>query len=136
MYPSSHPWAERYTGGYYAFFYRSIFHFLFLLFRENLKEKIVYRITLFYTCCAILSALLVEKTVFSIVYYCLLFHKLVAHKCVGLFLGCLLCSMDLCLCSCASQCHAVLVTVTLLYSLKYETFTSSFVLFSQHCFGV
>ena len=39
---------------------------------------------------------------FSIVYSCLLCLKLVDPKCMGLFLGCLYCSIDLCVCFCAS----------------------------------
>ena len=35
---------------------------------------------------------------FSIVYSCILCHRLIDYKCVGLFLGFLSCSIDLCVC--------------------------------------
>ena len=39
---------------------------------------------------------------FSIVYSCVLCHRLVEHKCLGLFLGFLFCSIYLYFCFCAS----------------------------------
>ena len=39
---------------------------------------------------------------FSIVYPCLLCHRLVDHRCMGLSLGFLSCFIDLCFCFCAS----------------------------------
>ena len=53
---------------------------------------------------------------FSIIYPCLLCHRLVDHRCVGLPLGFLSCSIDLFLFLC--QYHIVLITVALQYSLK------------------
>ena len=53
---------------------------------------------------------------FSIVYSCLLCCILIDHRCGGLFLGSLICSIDLCLFLC--QYHAVLITVGLQNSLK------------------
>ena len=42
---------------------------------------------------------LIEETVFSsVVYSCLFCHRLIDHKCVGLFLGFLSCFTDLCVC--------------------------------------
>ena len=32
---------------------------------------------------------------FSIIYPCLLFHRLIGHKCMSLFLGCLFCLIDI-----------------------------------------
>ena len=52
---------------------------------------------------------------FSIVYSCLLCRRLIDHKCVGLFLGSLFCSIDLCACF-LCQYHTVL-TVALYHSL-------------------
>ena len=73
--------------------------------------------------------------VFSIVYSCLLFHGLIDHRYVGLFLGSLFCSIDLC---------SVLVPVPFCFdycnfvvqSEVREHDISSFVLFSQDCFGI
>ena len=42
---------------------------------------------------AVLTHLL--KRLFSVVYSCLLCQRLVDHRCVGLFLGSLVCSIDL-----------------------------------------
>ena len=44
--------------------------------------------------------------------------KIMDCRCMGLFLGCLFCSIDLCVCFCANTCFAVLVTVGLKYSPK------------------
>ena len=53
---------------------------------------------------------------FSIINFCLLCHGLIDYRCMMLFLGSLFCFFDPCLFLC--QCHAVLVTVALLYSWK------------------
>ena len=45
---------------------------------------------------------LLKTLSFLIVYSCLLCHRLMDHKCLGLFLGSLFCSIDLCFCFCAS----------------------------------
>ena len=45
---------------------------------------------------------LLKDSVFPVLYSCLLCHRLGDHMCVGLFLGSLLCSIDLCVCFCAS----------------------------------
>ena len=50
---------------------------------------------------------------FSIVYSCLLCHRLIDHKCGNLFLISLSCSIDLCVCFCASP-----ILFWLMYSLK------------------
>ena len=42
------------------------------------------------------------KRLFSIVYSYLLCHRLINYKCMCLFLGFLFCSVDLCVCFCAS----------------------------------
>ena len=55
--------------------------------------------------------LLKRDCLFSIVYSCLLCHRLAYHRCVGLFMGCLSCSIDLYFC----QYHTVLMTVALWY---------------------
>ena len=47
---------------------------------------------------------------FPIVYTCLLCHRLIDHKCMGLFLGSLFCSIDIFLFSC--QYHPNLMAVT------------------------
>ena len=39
---------------------------------------------------------------FSIIYSCLLCHRVIDHKCMGLFLGFLFCSTDLCICLCGN----------------------------------
>ena len=39
---------------------------------------------------------------FSFVYLCLLCCRLIAHRCIGLFLDSLFCSIDLCVCFCTS----------------------------------
>ena len=71
---------------------------------------------------------------FLIVYYCLLFPRLLSHIRLGLFLESISCSFDLCVCF-----------VSVPYSFDYYSFvvqgeirkchTSSFVLFPQNCFG-
>ena len=45
---------------------------------------------------------LMKRLFFSIVYSCLLCHRLIDHRFMGLFLGFLCCSTDLYLCFCAS----------------------------------
>ena len=44
---------------------------------------------------------LLDTGCFSAVYYYLLCHRLMSHRCVGLFLGPLFCSTGLCVCFCA-----------------------------------
>ena len=55
-------------------------------------------ILLIYVSHLVFPASLIEETVFS----CLLCHRLIDHKCMGLFLDCLLCSIDLYICFCTS----------------------------------
>ena len=64
-----------------------------------------------------IAPLIQETCLFSVVYFCLLCHTLISHKYVGLFLGSLLRSLDLCVCFYAS---AILfwLTVALQCSLK------------------
>ena len=45
---------------------------------------------------------LVMRLSYSIVHFCLLCHRLIDHRCMGLSLGFLSCSIDLCFCFCAS----------------------------------
>ena len=54
---------------------------------------------------------------FSIVYFCLLYHRLIDCKCMDLFLGCIFCSIDLCICF-----------VPVVYYIRYY----SFMLESEH----
>ena len=90
----------------------------------------------------------IEETIFLsfIVQSCLLYHRLVGHRCMGLFLGFLCSSVDLCVwcfarhkmcCCCVLFCFvfAVLITVTLQYSRNWGCDTFSFVLSPQDCFG-
>ena len=62
--------------------------------------------------CLVFPAPLIEETVFSpkciLAFLCC---RLIDHWCVGLFLGSLLCSIDLCVCFCAGI-HC-LITVAL-----------------------
>ena len=60
---------------------------------------------------------LLKRLLFSIVYSFLLCHRLIDHKYVGLFLGFLSCSIDLCVCFLCGY-YTVLITVALQYSLK------------------
>ena len=62
---------------------------------------------------------------FSIVFSPLL-SQIIDHEYVGLFLGSLFCSIDLCLLLC--QYHAVLINIALQYSLNRERDTSSYFL--------
>ena len=77
---------------------------------------------------------LLKRLFFSIVYSCLLCCRLINHKCVGLFLGFLFCSIDL-----------LSVSVPVSYCFNYWSFvvwpevrahdSSISVLLSHDCFG-
>ena len=54
---------------------------------------------------------------FSIVYSYVFCHRLVDHRCEGLFLDSLVCSLNLCICF-LCQYHDVLIAVALSYSLR------------------
>ena len=56
--------------------------------------------------CPVIPASLVEETIFfSITYFCLICHRSVDWMCMGLFLGSLFCSVDLCVCFSALGCQ-------------------------------
>ena len=67
---------------------------------------------------------------FSIVYSCLFCWRLIDHRCVGLFLGFLFCSIDLCICFCANTSHFDYCGFVVL-SEVWEGYSSSIVLFSS-----
>ena len=55
--------------------------------------------------CPVIPASLVETIFFSITYFCLICHRSVDWMCMGLFLGSLFCSVDLCVCFSALGCQ-------------------------------
>ena len=77
-------------------------------------EKVIQFDSLACGCPALLTTF-VEKTAFSLLYF--LSCRLIDHKSLGLFLGSLLCSIDLWVCFCANT-ILFLITVALKYSLK------------------
>ena len=70
---------------------------------------------------------------FSIVYSCLLCHRLIDHRCVGLFLGyffpLIYVSFGGAIPYCFDDCSFVI------YSELWKGYTASFVLLPQNCFG-
>ena len=77
---------------------------------------------------------LLKNWLFPSVYSCLLCRRVIEHRCVGLFLVSLFCSIDpyVCLCvttKCFDYCSFVLL------SEVWEGYASCFVLFPQDCFG-
>ena len=80
--------------------FKSLIHFE-LIFVYGVRE--CSNFILLHVSVQFFSAPLIEQTVYSsIVYSCLLCHKLIDHKYVGLFLGSLFCSIDLYVCFCVS----------------------------------
>ena len=81
--------------------------------------------------CPVFPVLIIEKTVFSNVGFCLPCHRLVDHKNVGLFLDsvwfwcCVFISISYCL-----DYHSFVV-----YLKIWDCEAFIFVLLSQHCFG-
>ena len=64
------------------------------------------------------------KRFLSVVYFCLLCHRLIDHECVGLFLGSLFCSVNLCLSFYAS---------VILFLFFISTVSFSWLLFCSIC---
>ena len=98
-------------------------------------EKVYSNFTDFYVAVQLLQYLLLKRLFFL---YCIVFPSLLKIywlcKYVGLFLGFLFCSVDLCICFCA---NIILFWFLLLKVLSevWEGYTSRFVLFPQGCFG-
>ena len=72
---------------------------------------------------------------FFTVYFCLLCHRVIGHRCMGLFLGSLFYSIDLYVCFCASTVLFWLYSFVVKSEVR-EGNTSSFVLCSQDCLGI
>ena len=79
--------------------FKSLIHFEFILV-HGVKEQ--SSLILLYVAVQFSQHHLLKRCLFSIVYSCLLCHRLFAHISVGLFLVSLVCSTDLCVCFCAS----------------------------------
>ena len=79
--------------------FRSLIHFEFI-FVYGVRE--CYNFILLHVAVQFSQQHLLKRLSFPSNYFCLLCHTLIDHKCVGLFLGSLLCSIDLCVCFCAS----------------------------------
>ena len=77
-------------------------HFTHATFSKTLSLTSVSKNEQFYLCPFLLSFFPLFFFLFSIVYPCLLCHRLVNHRYVGLSLGFLSCSIDLYFCFCAS----------------------------------
>ena len=71
----------------------------------------------------------------SIVYSYLPCHRLIDHKCMGLFLSSLFSSIDLCVCFCASTIYCFDYCSFVLQSEVREHDTFSSVFLFQDCFG-
>ena len=92
--------------------FRSLTHLNLLLYMvwENVQ------ISSFYVLMAGFPSIIYEETIFYPFYMTrLLCHRLVVCKCLGLILGSVSCSVVL---SVLCQSHAILITVSLWYSLK------------------
>ena len=77
---------------------------------------------------------LLKKLSFPIVHSCLLCQRLIVLWCVGLYLGCLLCSIDPYVYFSANTTLFDYCSFVVL-SEVWEDFISSFVLFPKDCFG-
>ena len=80
--------------------FRSLIHFEFMFVYgvRKCSNFILLYITVYFS----QHHLLKRLSFLSIVYSCLLCQRKGARRCVGLFLGFLSCSIDLCFCFCAS----------------------------------
>ena len=81
--------------------FRSLIHFEFIFVygvRECSNFILLHVAVQLFTC----STTYWRDCLFSIVYSCLLHCRWIDPKCMGLFLGFLSCSVDLCVCFCAS----------------------------------
>ena len=79
--------------------FRYLIHFEFIFvygMRESLTSLIYIHLSSF------CNTTYWRDYLFSIVYSCLFWWRLIDHRCMGLFLGCLFCSIDLCICFCAN----------------------------------
>ena len=74
-----------------------------------------------------------KSCLFPNVYYCLLCHRLIVYISVGLFLGTLFCSIDLCVCFCTTTTFFHYCIFVVWFEITAHD-TISFVL-SQDCFG-
>ena len=79
--------------------FRSLIHFEFI-FVYGIRE--FSNIILIHELSSLPSTTYWRDCLFPIVYSCLLYHRLVDHRCIGLSLGFLSCSTDIYFCVCAS----------------------------------
>ena len=117
----------------------SHFEFIFVYTVRECSDIIFLHIFLIHS---VFPATLIEEIVF-IVYSCLLSHRLIDHKCIGLFLGSLSCSIDICVCLCPStilfwllQLCSVVWTQSVWFFQLYSSFSRLFWLLGIFCVSI
>ena len=107
--------------------FRALIHFEFIFVYDMRKYS---NFILLYVVVQFSQHHLWRACLFSIVYFYILCHSSIDHKCIDLFLGSLFCSTDLCVCFCAKT-YSFDICSFVVWSEVRDQDTFSFVLFPQ-----